>query len=371
MAPRVTGVVQGLAAESMRASPGTALQRGLPFAVVMATAGASVLAGRCGWPALVVPLLGLAIVQAAWLPVAGLLRHRAEFRLGWSAWWTVRPAHEHSGMHTVPLGLAVITSGLLELSARYPMSWPLLAAEICLGFTWLTTIACIGRFAWSLASHGFSLKSLDGTWFLVPAALLGAAIATEGMIPHGAPRWTGVLATVALGGVLLGWAGYCTLAVTALARVRRHGLDGVPLAPWWIAMGCAGLAAAALGRVLEGEALGSPLQTFLSATTVTTADLAVVLCVPVLVGGAWFLLRRCRYRAAAAWPPTFSTAVFALGCLQAGAVAQSAALRSVGIAAGDAALLFWAVTSCWNVKCAYAARFGRRAAPIVETSKEP
>ena len=366
----MNGVLQGLAAESMRTSRGTALRQGLPFGVVMATAGASVLAGRCGWPALVVPLLGLAIVQAAWLPVAGLLRHRAEFRLGWSAWWTVGPAHEHSGIHTVPLGLAVISSGLLALSARYPMSWPLLPAEICLGLTWLTTITCIGRFGWSLASHGFSLQSLDGTWFLVPAVLFGAGIATEAMIPQDAPRWTGVLATVPLGAMLLGWAGYCTLAVTALARLHRYGLDGVPLAPWWIAMGCAGLAAAALGRVLEGEALGSPLQTFLSATTVITAELAAVLCVPLLVAGAWFLLRRCRYRAAAAWPPTFSSAVFALGCLQAGAIAQSPALRSLGIAAGDATLLFWAVTSCWNVKCAYVARFGRGAAPIVESSKE-
>lgn len=353
----------------MRASRGTALRRGLPFGVVMATAAASVLAGQCGWPSLVVPLLALAIVQAAWLPVAGLLRHRAELHRGWSAWWTVGPAHEHSGIHTVPLGLAVIAGGLLTLSARYPKTWPLLPAEICLGLTWLTMISCIGRFGWSLAVHGFSLKSLDGSWFLVPAVLLGAGIATEAMSRHCGPRWAGVLAAAALGGVLLGWAGYCTLAVSALARVLRHGLDGVPLAPWWIAMGCAGLAAAALGRVLEGEALGSPLRTFLSATTVTAADLAVVLCVPVLVGGVWFLLRRCRYRAAAAWPPTFSTAVFALGCLQAGAVAHSPELRFLGVAAGDATLLFWAVSSCWNVKCAYAVRFGRGAEPIVETEK--
>ncbi len=371
MALSVNDLVQGQAAGAMRASSGTALRQGLPFGGVMASAGASVLAGRCGLPALVVPLLGLAIVQAAWLPVAGALRHRAEFRLGWSAWWAVGPAHEHSGIHTVPLGLAVITSGLLALSAPYAMSWRLLPAEICLGLTWLTAIICIGRFVWSLASHGFALKSLDGTWFLVPAVLLGAGIATAAMIPHCAPRWAGVLATLALGGVLLGWVGYWTLAMTALARVRRHGLGGVPLAPWWIAMGCAGLAAAALGRVLEGEALAVPVQTFLRATTVTTADLAVLLCVPVLVGGAWFLLRRCRYRAAAAWPPTFSTAVFALGCLQAAAVAHSPALRALGFAAGDATLLFWAVTSCWNVKCALAARFGRGAEAIVETARGP
>jgi tellurite resistance protein TehA-like permease len=337
----------------------------------MATAGASVLAGPCGWPSLAVPLLGLAIVQAAWLPIAGLLRHGTELRLGGAGWWTIGPAQEHSGIHTVPLGLAIIASGLFTLSAREPGSWPLLPAEMCLGLTWLTTLSCIGRFGGSLAARGFSLKSLDGTWFLVPAVLLGTGIATEAMIPHCAPRWAGVLAAAALSGVLLGWAVYCMLAVTALARLYRHGLDGAPLAPWWIAMGCAGLAAAALGRVLEGEALGSPLRTFLSAAAVSSADVAVVLCVPVLVGGTWFLLRRCRYRAAAAWPPTFSTAAFALGCLQAGAVAPSQALRTLGIAAGDATLLFWAVTSGWNVKCAYAVRFGRGGEPTVATSQEP
>lgn len=330
---------------------GTALRRGLPFGSVMATGGASTLAARCGHPVLVAPLLALAVLQALWVTAAGILRHGVEFRSGWPAWLAIGPANEHSGIHTVPLGLAVLTSGLVSLRASGNPPWVLPAAEICLGLTWLMTIACFGRFVWPLASHGLALKLLDGTWFLVPAALLGDGIATAGVSAQVPAHGQSVLALIALGSVLLGSAAYWTLAAIALARVRRHGLGGARLAPWWIAMGCAGLAAAAMGRMLQDHTLAPLFRVPLADVAITTAGFAAVLCIPTLSWGIWFLFRHCRFRAAAAWPPAFSTAVFALGFLQIGEVLRLSPFRFAGVGVAYTALGFWTATSCWNLKC--------------------
>ncbi|MGH7120403.1 MAG: hypothetical protein ACREFP_15670 [Acetobacteraceae bacterium] len=178
------------------------------------------------------------------------------------------------------------------------------------------------------------MKTVDGAWFLVPATLLGAAIATEDLAPLMTGRGSKMLALFALGGALLGWLGYWAVAVIALVRVQRFGLGGVPQAPWWIAMGCAGLAAAASGCVLDGPFSWPALRAFLVAATGVIGICAVALCVPVAAASVRFLLRHCRYRAAAAWPPTFSTAVFALGCFQPGDILHFPAFRLLGVGAG-------------------------------------
>lgn len=329
-----------------------ALRRGLPYGAVMATSGASTVAGRCGLQALVTPLLGLAIAQALWILVAGVWRYRAEFRLGWAAWLVVGSAKEHTGVHTVPLGLAVIAGGLAGLSPAGPMPWLWHPAGICLGLAWLLTITCVSRFVGSLASHGLCLNTLDGTWFLVPAALLGTGMATQTL----AAKFAGPLATLlvmsAFGAVLIGWVGYYLVTAAAFVRLRYFGLGGVPQAPWWIAMGCAGLAAAALGAVIEGPISTPLLQPFLVVALGVTIVFAVALCVPVIVEGTRFVLLYCRFRGPAVWPPTFSTAVLALGCLQAGEIVSSPLLRFLGLGAGLATLVFWAVTTGWNVKSA-------------------
>ncbi|MFK2875771.1 SLAC1 family transporter [Rhodanobacter hydrolyticus] len=325
------------------------MRQGLPYGAVMATAGASSMAGRCGLPSLVAPLLALAVLQAVWIPVAGTLRHRAEFRCGWASWLEIGPASEHTGIHTVPLGMAVITSGMSGLNSSLA-AWPWLPPPFAwLVATWLLTVAGGGRFACSLAVHGLQLKAMDGTWFLVPATLLGAAIATGDVATF---MWGHAFATLeilALMSVALGWLGYCAVAVVALARLRRFGLENAPLAPWWIAMGCAGLAAAALGRVSHIVAGEVHLRTLLSETMVATSIFSIALCVPVLLGSARFLLRYCRFRNAAVWTPTFSTAVFALGSFQVGSDLPSAFFRSIGFAAGLATLVFWTVTAGWNL----------------------
>lgn len=323
----------------------------------MATAGASTLAGLCGLPALVAPLLALAAWQALWVAVAAALRYRTAQRSGSSTTWAVGAPHAHTGIHTVPLGVAVIAGGFAGLDgAAVPrLAWALF------GLTWLLTCACVGRFVWSLARCGLEIERVDGAWFLVPAALLGAVLATLDILPL-APGWNGrALDLLALAGAAFGWLGYWAVAVPAALRVGRFGLRGAPLAPWWIAMGCAGLAAAATGDVLDRGAPWPPaLHAALAWATGATIVVAVALCVPVLAGSAVFLVRRCRFRDAAAWPPTFSTAVFALGCLQAGTVLRVPALWTLGFGAGLATLVLWFGTAAWNAARWVAARVTRR-----------
>lgn len=326
----------------------TALRHGLPFGVVMATGGAAVVAGRCGLPALVAPLLVLAVLQAVGLPLAGAWRHRAEFSLGWRAWWALGPAHEHTGVHTVPLALAVLASALVALAAQGRVPWVAALAAPCLGLAWVLTAVCGGRCLWALAVRGSALRVFDGAWFLVPAAFLGTAIATDAVAGGLAGPAAGALERLALAGALLGWVGYWAVAGVALVRMRRHGLGGVPQAPWWIAMGCAGLAAAALGTVSAGGRWSEPLDALLVAAMVAAAVVALILCLPVVAYSVAFLLRRCRFRGPAPWPPTFSTAVFALGCLETGAVLQSPVFHDVGVGAGYVTLAFWAATIAWN-----------------------
>ena len=138
-------------------------------------------------------------------------------------------------------------------------------------------------------------------------------------------------------------------AASAAVRVRRIGVGGTPQAPWWIAMGCAGLAAAALGSVLEaGVPWPAPVRMLLAAAMCTAEIFAAALCVPVAAASVRFLLGCCRYRDMAAWPPMFSTAVFALGGLATGKVLQLPVFARIGLGAGASTLVFWLVTACWN-----------------------
>lgn len=336
------------------------LREGLPYGSVMATAGASALASRGGLQVIATPLLVLAVLQALWLPLAGSWRHRREWRAVCVACCAIGPAHEHSGVHTVPLGLAVIAGGLATLAAGGDGLWFRILAWGCLGLTGLLTVVCVVRFLWSLAIRRAPLQRVDGAWFLVPAALLGAGIAVDAVARIESGNGATILAALALAAVLCGWLGYWAVAGVALVRVRRFGLGGVAQSPWWIAMGCAGLAAAELGLTLQAPVADGWWQAWLKGALAVTVAVAIALCVPVLIGSARFLLHRCRYCGYAAWPPTFSTAVFALGCVEAGVVLQSSMLHGLGLGAGYATLVLWAITFAWNARCACVARFRQR-----------
>ena len=324
---------------------------GLPFGAVMATAGASALAGPCGVAPLMRPLLGLAVLQVVWISGRALGCHRAGLRIDWRAWRAVGPAHEHCGAHTVPLGLAVIASDVLALGTTATRG-PLGFAALCLVMAWATAVMAVGRFTWSLAARGFDLHRLDGAWFLVPAALFGAGIATDRVAAQLPGHWPDVLRLLAAGSTVIGAFGYWGLLVLAGLRIRRFGLGHCARAPWWIAMGCAGLGAAALGQVLQQRPRALPAQWLLDATAMSIGA-AMLLSVPVLLLSVRLLLRQCGFRAAAPWPPTFSTAVLAFGAFQAGRVLHVPALGTLGLGAADATLLFWSLTAGWNLRCAY------------------
>lgn len=344
-----------MAAKSM------ALRQGLPYGSVMATAGAAAVASACGLHLVSLSLLGLAIVQAAWIVLFGVWRYRGDFRLGWPAWLALGPSHEHSGIHTVPLGMAVVASGLIDLGFDDETLWLHSATATWLCLAWILTLLCVGRFIASLALRAPALTAVDGSWFLVPAVLLGIGKATAAFAVSPVEPGVSLLALLALVAILLGWAGYWLVAAVACLRIRRFGLGNMPQAPWWIGMGCAGLAAAALAGSLKNPLLHGLLQTILIAAMAVTAFIAVALFIPVAVGGLIFLLRTCRFRAMAPWPPTFSTAVCALGCMQAGEILHSITFGALGLAASAATLLLWLLTTGWNsLPSTYRTAFGRR-----------
>ena len=316
----------------------------------MATAGASILAGRCGWHILATPLLLLATAQAIWIAAAGAWRHRSELRGPLASWTAIGATSEHAGIHTVPLGIAMMAGALQaraeSASALTSIAW---LPQAGLALAWLTTLLCVGRFSLSLILRRWSLRDVDGTWFLVPAALLGTVLATTELPAFAATEWPTASASLLLVAGVVGWCGYWAVAVLAAIRISRHRLRGKPQISWWIAMGCAGLAAATLGGLRNLRAAWSmPWQAVLSMAMTVTIVVALALLVPVLALSAHFLLRHCRFREAAGWPPTFSTAVLAFGCLAAGACLHATPFRLLGWAAGSTTLALWAATMAWN-----------------------
>lgn len=324
--------------------------RALPFGAVMATAGAAALAEPCGLGWLTAPLLALAIAQAAWIAATTVLPHRNTWRALPTWLLTVRRPREHSGAHTVPLGLAIISSTLAGLGFAggrlVATPWP---SGAFLLLAWLAGGVCIVRFGLALIQHPWHMTDVDGAWFLVPAVPLGLAIATADVaahatgMPHTALAWLALVAGVA------GWVSYWLVAAAAGRRVYVHGLGLPPHAPWWIAMGCAGLAAAALGKVLDTIAWPSTIQTPATFGILIAAFGALALMLPVIALSLRFLLRDCRCRNAAAWPPTFSTAVFALGCLAASATRHATWWHVLGLVGGYATLALWAATLGWSI----------------------
>lgn len=245
----------------------------LPYGGVMATAGAATLAVACGLPWADAPPLALTVLQAVWVAATAVRDHRHDF----AAWLSLGTADQHTGIHTVPLGLAVVAGGIAHFGAFNIEPW-LPWASACLALAWLATVVCIGRCLTSLAVRGLALQAVDGTWFLVPASLLGVAIATVevAQLLPGPTAITLTLNWLAWIGAMLGWAGYWAVLAVAAVRLSRFGLEGVPRSPWWIAMGCAGLAAAALGRVMDSGAIWPPpLRIMLATQVVTTVACSV------------------------------------------------------------------------------------------------
>lgn len=303
----------------------------LPFAAVMATGVASELARPAGLAALTLPLLAWAGLQAAWIALAGL-RHR---RAAGERWF---------GALTIPIGCAVLGSGL---AGQKGAAWHDGAAglEALAGVTGIVLLCSVVRNAVDALGRQGGESAVDGTWFLAPATCLALAAGGAAVAPAG-PGAAGVVSAWVLAGLCaLGAAAYLLVLVLAAGRVRRCGL-GSTRASWWIAAGCGGLAAAAIGRsATEIDRLGRVAAQVVPVAGACACGVASFVLVPVLVASAASLARTRALGGAAPWPPTFSSGVYALGAIQAGRLGNVAALGRVGDIAGIATVLLWAVTT--------------------------
>ena len=326
--------------EPTKQPPFRSLRLGLPFGAVMATGGAAQLAGACGLPGATRPLLWLALAEAGWIAGRGLIRHRDDLRLPTSAWARIGPPAEHTGALTVPLGLAVVATGLSTQSGPARV---LGAAFLVLA--WLSTAVFAAQFAVSVARRSGTI-AVDGGWFLAPAALLGAGIAAGAYAGQAVGLLAVVLQWAALLAAGIGLLGYWVVAVSAALAIPRRGLGHGKRVLWWIAAGCGGLAAAAIGRALSAGGLWpADVVTLAHGAAIVTWSFAALLVVPILAASMRVLARDRQIERAAPWPPTFSTAVFALGALGTGKMLDLPAVTDVGKVAAAVTLALWAATA--------------------------
>jgi len=315
-----------------------------PYGVVMATGVSAQLAAvsdnrwlvRCSDP-----LLALAGVQAV---VIAALGTRAA---GWKWSWPSRPSRPSPraladrasvGWLTIPIGMDVVGAGLGGLGGRLAATG---AAAAVGGAAVLTLV---------LAAEGagrrgeLSLVGIDGRWFLVPAVFLADAIGTVAVATR-FPVSVPALRAVAMAWGGLGVIAYVAVLVLVAVRVTVAWLDGALPAAWWIAAGCGGLAAAAVGHVAVLFARSSVVVSVASWSALVLWGVGTALLVPIVAGGVARLFRERRYRGRLGWPPTFSTGVYALGSLQVARLRASSVVLQLGHDAGIATVALWAGTT--------------------------
>ena len=316
------------------------LRLGLPYGVVMATGGAAQLAVTYGLGSAARSLLWLAVAEAGWIAGRGLLRRRNELHLPWSTWARIGPPAELTGVLTVPLGLAVVATGL----ATQPGPAKVLGASF-VALAWLCTAAFLARLAISVARKG-GTTALDGGWFLAPAAVLGSGIAAGAYTADTAGALAHLLGWVALAAAAVGTAGYWAVVLGSAITFARRGLGDSRRVLWWIAAGCGGLAATAIARGLSsGGPWSAGEKTFAHSAAIITWSFAALLAVPIVAISVHFIVHCRRIGRAAPWPPTFSTAVFALGALGTGKMLEIPAVTVVGKVAAAVTLALWTVTA--------------------------
>ncbi len=245
------------------------------------------------------------------------------------------------GEFTIPIGATVIGSGV----AQFGGSVPAIGAVAIVTSAWIYTGFLMASVVFPLISSTPGLGAADGTWFLAPAALLGDGIGVAALAGKH-PNHLAVLGWLAFGVVAVGAVSYLLVAGLAAARVAARGVAGTPAAPWWIAAGCGGLSAAAIGRTSEVFPInrGAELLHVFGFAALALWVLGSVALVPVLAGSIRYLARLRHLAGRPSWPPTFSTGVYALGAGQVSRLVGAPIVAAVATAAGAATIFLWVLT---------------------------
>ena len=281
----------------------------MPFAAIMATTAAASRASAGSLSPLAIPLLALALTQTVVLALAGgwavLLKYRP-FNLTWPSrakdHWPIGgkygfvsaslgPRHARFGLFTIPIGLAVISIGLISLHISTVGAIAALSAASLVTVIEMAVIP-LGRWLYHPKSSNtidnriaISSEASDkliprdakaglndeprdnerstpttepdetahranGKWFLAPAALLSIALGLSTIAKRALKSAHPEVATLAFLLWLLGVLGYLYLLAISTLRITRSGLPRRPLSSWWIVAGCGGLAAGTGGSLL-------------------------------------------------------------------------------------------------------------------------
>lgn len=313
--------------------PGARGSGGLPFGAVMATGAVAQLADAAGVGWLRLPAVAIATLVALYVAVRGVR--------GFRAWWR-GGAGLGFGHFTVPVGLAVIGVGFAPMG---PAVTAIVGVAVVLAWAWtavLLAVVVVPVFG------GVPLKTVNGVWFIAPAALLADA---AGAVAWGVGVGGSGAVTLRLVAVVCVWAGvggYVVLLALAATRFIRHGLREAPRAAWWIVVGCGGLAADALGHVAAEP--GAPGRAALQGSAIACWAIATVVLVPTGALSLRHLARVRRLSDAPAWPPAFSTGVYALGTAAVAAIAPGVALGWLVAAVAVETIVVWAVTGALRMR---------------------
>lgn len=307
---------------------------GLPYGAVMATGAVSQLAVAAGLPWLRVPALLLAVVTAVAVAVVGVW--------GVRRWWA-DGAGLGFGHFTVPVGLAVIALG--TVSAAPSWTWVYVTAVL---LAWASTLLLVAVVVVPVFA-GVALRAVNGVWFIAPAAFLADGAATAAWAERSRGVSADVLTVVAVAAVWVGVGVYAVLLVLGGMRFAHYRLRDAPRAAWWIVVGCGGLAAASLGAAAGVS--GVPGRTALDGTAVVCWLVASVLLVPTAALSIRHLAGTRALAPRPAWPPAFSTGVYALGTAHMAALAPAAGWLPVLVTVvAIETTVVWAVTGSLRVR---------------------
>lgn len=246
------------------------------------------------------------------------------------------------GLFTIPLGLAVVSTGLLGTKFQL-MTYAGYGMYI---LSWISFIWLILRFLSPIISCRITRYQPDGGWFLIPAAGFGLGITTVAFSTQMKSPPIKLLAVIGIALVALSVLSYFALIISSGIRIRRFGISDTKRVLWWISAGCGGLGALSAVKQLDSKSVTlAPLITLcLRSSAISMWVTGTILLIPIAMRSTRYVFSLNQLPKNTPWPPTFSTAVFALGTLSASTLFQTQFLNAIGTAAGISTIILWIAT---------------------------